>query len=112
MIIEFLKVQVIPSYRQKYIELEQQIWTTDLVKREGFINKEVWVDPEDLSIVYVRILWNSREQWKAISPEHIKKLDAALAEHIGLVWQIVESKECLYVSHIGQDSAVCDETLL
>jgi uncharacterized protein (TIGR03792 family) len=104
MIIEFLKVQVVPSYRQKYIELEKQIWSTDLFQCEGFINKEVWLDPEDLSIVYIRILWNSREQWKAISPEHTKNLDAALTEHIGSVWQIVESKEYVPVSWVSTSS--------
>jgi uncharacterized protein (TIGR03792 family) len=104
MIIEFLKVQVTPSYRQKYIELEQQIWTADLLQCEGFINKEVWLDPENLSILYIRILWNSREQWKAISPEHIKKLDTVLTEHLGSVWQIVESKEYVPASWVSTGS--------
>jgi uncharacterized protein (TIGR03792 family) len=101
MIIEFLKVQVAPSYRRKYIELEKQIWSSYLSQCEGFVNKEVWLDPEDDSIVQIRILWNSKAQWKALPPEQLKELDATLTKQIGSVWQIVESKEYVPVSWVS-----------
>jgi uncharacterized protein (TIGR03792 family) len=112
MIIEFLKVKVKPGYRQQYMEAERKIWSAYLSQCEGFINKEVWLDPEDESILQIRILWNSKAQWKALPPKQLQELDVALTEQIGSVWQIVESQEFLYVSSISQDAAVLDQSLL
>ncbi len=45
MVIELLKVEVAAQYQEKYLQIDQEIWTKAIAQFPGFINKEVWLNP-------------------------------------------------------------------
>ena len=91
MVIEWLKVTVEKGEIDRYIQLDQAIWTPVLAASDGFHKKEVWWSP-DGEIVMV-VWWNTREQWKAI-PEHIlDETDRAFIEALGYPVKFLEARE-------------------
>jgi uncharacterized protein (TIGR03792 family) len=77
MIIEWLKIRVKPELREKYIQLDDEIWTPALRKYPAFLGKETWVNPEQLDEVVLVIRWESREDWKAIPSEAVQQVQNA-----------------------------------
>ncbi len=69
MVIEWLKFQVAPDARERFVQVDDEIWTPVLSSYPGFLSKEVWISPEDLSELVVVIHWQSFEQWQAIPSE-------------------------------------------
>ena len=76
MVIEWLKVQVDPEKRELYVQKDAEIWTAALSKYPGFLSKEVWISPENLSELIIVIHWASLEQWKAIPAADLHRIEA------------------------------------
>lgn len=94
MIIELLKIEVTPEYRQQYLQLDREIWTKALAKCPGFLGKEVWLNPNKPSEVILIIRWASQEQWKSISLQLLANIEQEFAQATGSIHhQIVESAE-------------------
>lgn len=77
MVIEWLKIRVRPELREKYIQLDDEIWTPALKKYPGFLGKETWLNPQQLDEVVLVIRWETREAWKSVSPEAVQRIQAA-----------------------------------
>lgn len=93
MIIELLKVKVIPEEREKYLQKDAEIWTQALANFPGFLGKEVWLNPSESTEVILIIRWATEEQWKSISAEVLNKIESQFAQQLGNSYQIVDSAE-------------------
>ncbi len=92
-VIELLKFQINQNLREKFIQKDAEIWTTALAKYPGFLSKEVWINPNNPSEVTVIIRWETRDQWKAISPADLAVIDGKFAQALGNTYQLMESAE-------------------
>ncbi len=93
-VIEWLKFRVDPQLREKFIQLDREIWTKSLSQSEGFLGKEIWLDPNFLEEVILIIYWESREQWQAISPEELQRTEKAFDKKMGReTYELLEAKE-------------------
>ncbi len=94
MIIEWLGFSVKPQLREKFVIQDREIWTPMLAQAAGFLGKEVWVDPTMSDRIFIIVRWQSREQWKAISPKLLEQTEQKFALAIGADnYQMIESKE-------------------
>ena len=94
MVIELLKVEVTAEDREKYVQIEREIWTSAIAQFPGFINKEVWLNPHVPTEVILIIRWRSREEWKSISASLLEAIDCQFALKMGNTsYKIVESVE-------------------
>ncbi len=93
MTIEWLKFRVSPDSRERFVQADADIWTPFLSQCSGFIRKEVWISPDDLSEVIQVIQWETFEQWQAIPPEELDRVEAEFAEAMGDTYELLESKQ-------------------
>lgn len=91
MVIEWLKVRVEPDLREQYVQKDADIWTPALAEYPGFLGKEVWISPDDLSQVVLIVRWASFEEWQAIPTERLQQVEAEFASAMGDTYEIVES---------------------
>ncbi|MGF1482194.1 MAG: TIGR03792 family protein [Cyanophyceae cyanobacterium] len=94
MVIEWLKFKVNPTAREKFIREDARIWTPVLASYDGFLGKEVWIEPQIQENVNLVIRWQTRQQWKSI-PQTVldtteQKFAQAMEEN---QYQMVESLE-------------------
>jgi uncharacterized protein (TIGR03792 family) len=89
MVIEWLKVQVDPEKRELYVQKDTEIWTPALSKYPGFVSKEIWISPEDLSELIIVIHWASLEQWKAIPAADLQQTEAQFDQAMGETQQAI-----------------------
>jgi len=93
-VIELLKVEVAAEYQEKYLQLDRQIWTNAVAQFPGFINKEVWLNPNKPTEVILIIRWRSRQEWKSISVQLLKEIELQFVLKMGSIsHKIVESAE-------------------
>ena len=93
MIIELLKVKVIPEEREKYLQKDAEIWTQALTNFPGFLGKEVWLNPSEPTEVILIIRWATEAQWKSISPVVLDKIEHQFVQQLGNTYQIIDSAE-------------------
>lgn len=91
MVIEWLKFQVTPEQRERFVQQDAEIWTRALSQYPGFISKETWISPDNLAEVVAVIRWETFEQWQSIPPEDLERIEARFAEAMGDTYEIVES---------------------
>ncbi len=75
MAIEQLVFRIDPEHRDRWLELDHEIWTAALAECEGFAGKEAWVSgdkPEEVTSV---IYWTSLDCWPRIDPEWVTSWD-------------------------------------
>ncbi|MFE4106404.1 TIGR03792 family protein [Almyronema epifaneia] len=93
MVIEWLKFRVPAEQRERYVQIDAEVWTLALEKYEGFLGKEVWISPDDTSELILVIRWASREQWKAIAAVELDKITQTFDQSLGFAYEMLESKE-------------------
>ncbi len=94
MVIELLIVEVAAEDREKYLQIDREIWTKAIAHFPGFINKEVWLNPDKPTEVNLVIRWRSREEWKSISTQLLADIERQFALKMGNTrHKIVESVE-------------------
>ena len=94
MVIEWLGFSVQPELREKFIAEDAKIWTAALASNEGFLGKEIWLDPGSADRIYLIIRWQTREQWKAVPLDLLQATDVKFAEVMGADnYKMIESKE-------------------
>lgn len=93
MIVELLRVKVAPEVREKFIQKDAEIWTKALADYAGFLDKEIWLNPNEQTEVILIIRWASHEQWKCIPLEILNKIEQQFVQQLGNTYQIVESSE-------------------
>ncbi|HEY9725997.1 MAG TPA: TIGR03792 family protein [Chroococcales cyanobacterium] len=92
MVIEWLKVNVSPELRDKFIEKDTEIWTPMLASYPGFLSKEVWINPEVSTELVLIIRWESRELWGAIPGEKLAATEQQFNQAFGGEYQFLEEK--------------------
>ncbi|MFG6098339.1 TIGR03792 family protein [Leptothoe sp. ISB3NOV94-8A] len=93
MVIEWLKFRVEPAQRGRYLEIDEEIWTTALESYPGFLDKTTWLDPNhDDEVIFV-IAWATREQWKSIPEEELEQINQRFDAALGIDYDLMESKE-------------------
>jgi uncharacterized protein (TIGR03792 family) len=92
-VVELLKVEVVPEERDNYIQKDAEIWTTSLAKYPGFLGKEVWINPNHPTELILIIRWGTREQWKAIPSQDLQIIEDKFTQIMGKSYPIVKSAE-------------------
>lgn len=94
MVIEWLEFEVISQLREKFIQVDREIWTATLQQYPGFLGKEVWLAPNQVDRVYLVIRWQTREQWKSVPLEVLAQTEKEFAQKMGKDnYQITGMKE-------------------
>jgi uncharacterized protein (TIGR03792 family) len=93
MVIEWLSVAVQADLREQFVQKDEEIWTPVLARYPGFLGKEVWISPDDLSNVVLAIRWNSFEDWQAVPKDILEETEAQFREALGAeTYRIKDSK--------------------
>ncbi|NET37091.1 MAG: TIGR03792 family protein [Cyanothece sp. SIO1E1] len=93
MVIEWLKFKVAPEAREKFVQKDDEIWTTALAKYPGFLSKEVWISPDDPTDVSLVIRWASREQWFSIPAADLEQVEQQFNRALDGNYEMVEARE-------------------
>ena len=94
MVIEWLDFRVKPELREKFIKEDERIWTAALAGADGFLGKEIWLDPQSRDRIFLVIRWQTREQWFSVSPELLAETDAKFLSVMGEgSYEMLEGKE-------------------
>ena len=93
MVIELLKVKVAPEHREQFIQKDAEIWTQALALYPGFLDKEVWINPNEPTEVILVIRWATQEQWKSIPFKQLQQIEARFTQQIGNTYKLIESSE-------------------
>ncbi len=83
MVIEWLKFKVAPQLREKFIQLDDDIWTPTLAQFSGFLGKEVWIAPDMPDALILVIRWETRQKWKAIPVSILEVTEKQFAQAMG-----------------------------
>jgi uncharacterized protein (TIGR03792 family) len=82
--IEWLKFRVTPELREQFVQQDERIWTATLAQYPGFLSKETWIHPEQLSEITLVIRWESLEAWKSVPADVLQQADQRFAEAMGI----------------------------
>lgn len=93
MVIEWLQVRVPAEQRERYIKIDDEIWTAALSDYPGFISKETWLSPDDPELVIFVIRWRTREEWFSIPEDELADVNARFDEALGFEYTLEASKE-------------------
>lgn len=102
MVIEWLKFRMDPAQRDRYLAIDDDIWTTALEAYPGFVDKTTWLQPgHDDEVIFV-ISWATRQQWKAIPEDELEDINQRFDAALGFDYEMLESKE--FFVPVSQDS--------
>jgi len=90
-VIEWLKFKVVAELREQFVQQDNEIWTAALATYPGFLGKEVWISPDDLTQIVTVVRWESAEQWHSIPPEELAQVDARFSAAMGDTYELTES---------------------
>ena len=94
MVIEWLKFRVKAELREKFVQLDEEIWTKALRGFGGYLGKQIWLPPQKLDEVVIVGWWESRAQWKAISPSDLEGVEAQFLAAMGKgTYELIEEGE-------------------
>jgi uncharacterized protein (TIGR03792 family) len=91
--VEWLRIKVAPEYRERFVQKDDEIWTTFLSQAPGFLKKEIWISSEDKSEVIIAIHWSALAQQKPISKEALDAVEEKFLEQLGVSFQFLETKQ-------------------
>jgi len=92
-VIEWLNVTVQADLRERYVQQDEEIWTPVLARYPGFLGKEVWISPDDLTNVVLIVRWASFEEWQAIPQDVLDETETRFSEAMGGdTYQITDSR--------------------
>jgi uncharacterized protein (TIGR03792 family) len=93
MVIEWLQFRVPPEQRERFIQIDEEIWTPAIAKYPGYQGKAIWISPAALDEVAFVIHWASREQWFSIPAEELAPIEAAFEAAIDFDYELLLSRE-------------------
>jgi uncharacterized protein (TIGR03792 family) len=92
MVIEQLTFIVPPALRDRFLDLDRDIWTATLAAQAGFLGKEVWVEAGDPGRLHLIIRWQDRASWKSVPTALLAETDRRFAASLG---QVIAVDRCL-----------------
>lgn len=94
MVVEWLKFRVSASSRDRFLQLDREIWTATLQQCDGFVQKAIWVSPEQPEALICVIHWASHTQWKAIPESLLIATETRFQRAMGdATYQLLEAYE-------------------
>jgi uncharacterized protein (TIGR03792 family) len=90
--VEWLRFKVAPEYRERFVQKDDEIWTTFLKKAPGFLKKEIWISPVDLSEVIIAIHWSAQAQQQPIAQKTLDAIEEKFLAALGVPVQLLESR--------------------
>ena len=91
--IEWLRIKVDPAQRQQYLQKDAEIWTPALKRYPGFIDKTVWLTPDNDAEVIIIVRWTSREQWFSIPEADLDAIQQRFDKAFPFKYRIKEVRE-------------------
>jgi uncharacterized protein (TIGR03792 family) len=91
--VEWLRIKVNPAQRQQYLQKDAEIWTPALKGYPGFIDKTVWLNPNDDAEVIIVVRWASREQWFSIPKADLNAIQQRFDKAFPFKYRIQEVRE-------------------
>lgn len=109
MVIELLKFKLALENRERFIQIDADIWTNALSSYPGFVNKQVWINPHNPTEVTMAIAWSSRDLWKSIPVVDLEAISRSFDEACGFSYEMIESSEYEVVAQVNceQSTANC-----
>ncbi|MCD8488865.1 TIGR03792 family protein [Kamptonema cortianum] len=92
MVIEWLRFQVPTALREKFIQLDDRIWSPFLASYPGYLSKEIWINPDEETEIAIAIRWESLEAWKSIPSERLQQVEAEFSQAMSGDYQLLEGK--------------------
>ncbi len=80
MVVEFLTFAVAPDELDEWLDVERRVWSRFLETVPGFLRKEMWQPAGEPGTVHAVIWWESREAWKAVTPEAVAETDERMGQ--------------------------------
>lgn len=93
MVVEWLKVSVPKQKRDRYLQVDAEIWSATLSKYPGYIKKEIWLDPNREDDLIMVIYWESKEAWKSVPADVLEETDRRFTEAMGESFPFLEERE-------------------
>lgn len=94
MVIEWLKFKVSAESRDRFIQLDHEIWTPTLEQFSGFLGKEVWISPNCSQEITLVIRWETHQQWKRVPEEILEQTEQKFAQEMNNhFYEMIEAKE-------------------
>jgi uncharacterized protein (TIGR03792 family) len=91
MVVEWLKFHVLPEQREQFVQQDDEIWTAALSIYAGFLGKEVWISPDDLSEIVLVIRWASFEDWQAVPSDRLQQLETQFRSVMGETYSLLDA---------------------
>lgn len=91
-IIEWLRIKIAPAYRELFVQKDDEIWTAFLQRCPGFLRKEVWISPADLSEVMFAIYWATLAQQQAIPKTALEETERRFLAALEVPFQLLDIK--------------------
>ena len=63
--VEEIRVVVSPDWVDRWVELDDEVWTSRLKVSEGFLGKEIWISRDVPGEINVVIYWADYDIWQA-----------------------------------------------
>lgn len=90
--IEWLRFRVDEAHRETFVQQDETIWTSTLSSYDGFLGKEVWINPNDRTEVITVIRWRDMESWNAIPLEVLDATEQAFSAAMGPTYELMDSR--------------------
>ncbi|MEL6913741.1 MAG: TIGR03792 family protein [Pseudomonadota bacterium] len=94
MIIEHLTVAIPAGTQAAFIAHDAAVWTATLSRQPGFIGKETWAEASDPTRIHLIIRWETRAQWKSISPDLLAATDRRMEAAFGHPVPVLSCADC------------------
>ncbi len=82
--VELLIFEVKDGMRDEFIKLDDEIWTSFLSQKDGFIKKEIIISNAERNKIYSVIYWNTLKEWKSIPLEELIEKDNEFTKIFGV----------------------------
>ncbi|TVQ59164.1 MAG: TIGR03792 family protein [Spirulina sp. DLM2.Bin59] len=92
MINEWLRFRVNPELREKFIQLDQEIWDGAIATAPGYLGKEVWLGESPDEVVVI-VHWESYPLWKSVPQDLVDATEAEFSAQMGAEnYQLLEGR--------------------
>ncbi len=108
MVIEWLTFRVEEDLRERFVQLDTEIWTPALARQDGFLGKEVWISSERLNEVITVIRWSTAEAWHSIPSDELQQVEQQFSEAMGQNnYELLDSREYQVRKFSSTDDLSC-----
>ena len=80
-IVEELRLSVPLKYKETWLKAEEEVWEPWLSKQDGFLGRQIFYNPKTEEALLL-VKWESRNLWKNISNEEVKKMQKIYEETV------------------------------